>query len=122
MLTAIALPYSALPLALIELHGLDRLAQERGGATGRYAAVSTAGPTSGGPETARTPVPRLLFDLVLEGVGGLAFAGLELRGPGRSPCPARAGAEGRADVRLGRSRHPEGFDVLGDLPRLQAGL
>ena len=31
MLTAVALPYSALPLALIEWHGLDRLAHERGG-------------------------------------------------------------------------------------------
>jgi hypothetical protein len=79
VLTAIALPYSALPLALIERHGLDRLAQERGGATGSVAAVSTAGPTSGGPENARTPVPRLLFDLALKGVGGLAFAGLGLR-------------------------------------------
>ncbi len=31
MLTAVALPYSALPLALIERHGLDRLAHQRGG-------------------------------------------------------------------------------------------
>jgi hypothetical protein len=31
MLTAIALPYHALPLALIGRHGLDRVAHERGG-------------------------------------------------------------------------------------------
>ena len=31
MLTAVALPYSALPLALIARHGLDRLAHQRGG-------------------------------------------------------------------------------------------
>ena len=31
MLTALALPYHALPLALIERHGLDGLAHERGG-------------------------------------------------------------------------------------------
>jgi hypothetical protein len=31
MLTAVALPYHTLPLALVERHGLDRLAHERGG-------------------------------------------------------------------------------------------
>jgi hypothetical protein len=31
VLTAVALPYSALPVALVERHKLDRLAHERGG-------------------------------------------------------------------------------------------
>jgi hypothetical protein len=31
VLTAIALPYSALPLAIIKRYGLDRLAHQRGG-------------------------------------------------------------------------------------------